>query len=411
MLSTAYHLALSQSLRVAVVEKDPRYLFASAMLSAGGIRQQFSLPENIKMSIYGADFLKHPERLAINGVVPDFQFHEHGYLFLASPNGQKVMEQTNKIQRESGATWVDLLSPSELSHQFPWLNTSGIALGSYGRENEGYFDPWSLLSALKLKAIDLGVVYLIGDVIDASLVSSSSSLEYDLRIDQLTISSATETSQISCGNVVNACGPWAGQFLSKLALKAPVPSSIIPLPVKPRKRSIFLFHCHSCEIPNSSSIIPPASTPLTIDPNGVYFRPEGQGCRFICGVSPDEKDDVDGQSNDELQHTDHGLFENIIWPTLYERVPAFGEIKVKSFWSGFYEHNTLDQNAIIGKHSNFSNLFLCNGFSGHGLQQSPAAGRAISELILHNKFQSIDLSLFSFDRIITKCPVFEDGIV
>lgn len=162
MLSTAYHLALSQSLRVAVVEKDPRYLFASAMLSAGGIRQQFSLPENIKMSIYGADFLKHPERLAINGVVPDFQFHEHGYLFLASPNGQKVMEQTNKIQRESGATWVDLLSPSELSHQFPWLNTSGIALGSYGRENEGYFDPWSLLSALKLKVlIFFGILFLI----------------------------------------------------------------------------------------------------------------------------------------------------------------------------------------------------------------------------------------------------------
>ncbi len=137
------------------------------------------------MSIYGADFLKHPERLAINGVVPDFQvliifsqydllkFHEHGYLFLASPNGQQVMEQTNKIQRESGATWVDLLSPSELSHQFPWLNTSGIALGSYGRRNEGYFDPWSLLSALKLKVLLFLIFFswFLGDRFGRSLSS------------------------------------------------------------------------------------------------------------------------------------------------------------------------------------------------------------------------------------------------
>jgi hypothetical protein len=38
---------------------------------------------------------------------------------------------------------------------------------------------------------------------------------------------------------------------------------------------------------------------------------------------------------------DHHLFENVIWPTLAERVPAFNELKVTGFWAGFYDVNTV----------------------------------------------------------------------
>jgi hypothetical protein len=71
----------------------------------------------------------------------------------------------------------------------------------------------------------------------------------------------------------------------------------------------------------------------------------------------------------------------------------------------------LYQNAIIGQHPDIPNLMLCNGFSGHGLQQAPASGRAIAELITEGRFQTIDLSRFSFDRILSNKPIFEQGIV
>eukprot|EP01035_Chromulina_nebulosa_P018250 gene18250-23923_t len=178
------------------------------------------------------------------------------------------------------------------------------------------------------------------------------------------------------------------------------------IPVKPRKRCIFTFKCNH-------HLSPPRSTPLVIDPSGVYFRPEGSNCNlFLTGVSPNERIDKDytGDVN-ELNTVDEELFHDIIWPVLANRVIAFEELKVVSSWAGFYEYNTLDQNAIIGVHSEINNLYLCNGFSGHGLQQSPAAGLAISELILYNSFKTIDLSKLSFERIVDNKPIYETGII
>lgn len=245
---------------------------------------------------------------------------------------------------------------------------------------------------------------MVGEVSDVSVRTSTSLTGSDLVIDKVNVNSET----LHCGTVVNACGAWAGNLMDSIATKCPSPDHVHKLPVKPRKRSIFLFHCQTPSDPTSFPM-PPPSAPLTIDPSGVYFRPDGGAGRFLCGVSPIE--DPDCESTEDLRNVDPNLFEEVIWPALYERVPAFGEIKVKNSWSGFYDYNTLDQNAIIGHHPNFSNLLLCNGFSGHGLQQAPAAGRAISELILEKTFVTLDLSRLSFERIRLNTPFFEDGIV
>ena len=101
------------------------------------------------------------------------QFHQHGYLFLASEDKVPVMKRNHKTQQACGVTWMELMEVDKLQQKFPWLDTENIALGSFGNENEGYFDPWSLLTALKAKSIAQGVEYLDGEAMHATVVPAS----------------------------------------------------------------------------------------------------------------------------------------------------------------------------------------------------------------------------------------------
>ena len=80
-------------------------------------------------------------------------------------------------------------------------------------------------------------------------------------------------------------------------------------------------------------------------------------------------------------------------------------------WAGHYAYNTFDQNAVIGPHTQVSNFYFCNGFSGHGLQQSPAMGRGMAELIVHGEFKTLDLTSLSYDRIAENRPLLERAII
>src|SRR5271167_4133889 len=93
--SIAYHLTKSgRAGRVAVIEPDPTYEFASTPRSAGGICRLFSLPENIQMSAFSLDFyLDFEERTAVNGEAMPLSLRRQGYLFLYPPEKVAVVEQ------------------------------------------------------------------------------------------------------------------------------------------------------------------------------------------------------------------------------------------------------------------------------------------------------------------------------
>eukprot|EP00981_Chlorochromonas_danica_P007015 scaffold1522_cov174-Ochromonas_danica.AAC.19 len=352
--SVAYHLSQAGARNIVVLEKDLRYRHASAMLSAGGIRQQFSVPENVKISIYGAEFIKNPNALAVNGEVPDWQFHENGYLYLSGERSQHILRENHKTQVEHGAHWMKLLDQQALSKKFSWLNTSDLTLGSFGEANEGYFDPWIFVHALKKKNISMGVEYIEGNITKAKMqpvVTGSSDYVVEEVIYRSSSSSSTvgqrnEDQTIHADHVINCAGAWSGRLLNLFCKDLVRPQAIHSIPVVPRKRCIFTFQCKPQQ-PN----LPPVTTPLVIDPTGVYFRPEGgAGGRFLTGVCPKEEDDVDvpeGQEEVEIERVDHALFEDVIWPVLYERVPAFQELKVSSAWAGFYDYNPVDQVSAV----------------------------------------------------------------
>nr|XP_056716854.1 FAD-dependent oxidoreductase domain-containing protein 1 [Euleptes europaea] len=397
-----------EAIRVVVVERDIRYTKASTVLSVGGIRQQFSLPENIKMSQFSADFLRSiNDYLGIFNEPPiDIQFNPSGYVFLASEEGAAVLEENVQIQRSEGAE-VSLLSPAQLKKRFPWLNTDGVALASHGLENEGWFDPWTLLNALRRKAMSMGVYQSVGEVTSFSCASNElvTADGMPIRFSRITYAhvqmpDSIEHSTIECALVVNAAGAWSGSVAEMAGVGKGPPESLegIELPVKPKKRYVYVWHC-----PDG----PGLETPMLIDTTGAYFRREGIAGNYLGSLSPTEEEEPDTQ---DLE-VDHEFFQEKIWPKLAHRVPAFESLKVKSSWAGYYDYNTFDQNPVIGRHPLVQNLYFATGFSGHGLQHSLAVGKCIAELILEGEYKTVDLGRFCFERIMKGNKILERNII
>jgi sarcosine oxidase len=369
---------------VVVIERDPSYQFCATTRSAGGVRQQYSTPENIEIGKFGAAFVKNAAaHLSVDGEPPVLGFVEGGYLFLASEEGRAVLEANHATQRAHGAD-VALLDPGQLRARFPWISTEGVALGSLGLSNEGWFDPNALLQGFRRKARAQGARFLhdhVGGIERA-----------DNRVEAVRLE---EGGRLACGALVNAAGPAAG-WVAALAG--------IELPVRPRRRFVYVFDCRTPIEPRA---------PLVIDTNGVFFRPETRG--FITGVSPEEADDPDmppyGRPDDQRFDVEYAQFEEIVWPTIAQRVPAFEAIKPSGAWAGHYDYNTFDQNGVVGRHPEVANFLFANGFSGHGLQQSPAVGRAVSELVLHGGYRTIDLTRFGWERIPAGKPLLELNVV
>ena len=357
---------------VAVVERDPTYARAATTLSAASIRQQFSTPENIRLSAFGLAFLRSlPERF---GPEADTGLRESGYLLLAGEAGRAVLTANHAVQTAEGAD-IALLDPAGLRARFPWLRVEDLAAGALGLSGEGWFDAHGLLATLRRQARQAGAVYVTGEVTE---VERSGRRIAAVRL--------TDGRRISCGTLVNAAGPQAGQVAALAG---------VALPVEPRKRSVFVIDCREKL----------DGVPLIVDVTGVWVRPEG--AHFICGVSPPE--DRDGPSED--LEVDYCLFVENVWPALAHRIPAFEAVKLVRAWAGHYDYNRLDQNAVIGPHPEIANLLFANGFSGHGLQQAPGVGRAIAELIIEGRYRTLDLSVFGYERIAAGRPVRELNVI
>lgn len=363
--------------RVVVVERDLTYRTASTTLSAASIRLQFSTDLNIEISRFGIGLIKHlDEWLGVpDEPTPGIDFVEGGYLFLASPAGRGILEQNHAIQRAHDVP-VALLGPDELRARFPWMATDDLAGGSLGLSDEGWFDAYALLQVFRRKARSLGVEYVAGEVVGI-----------DRTGDRVTGVRLADGTAIAADWVVNAAGPRAASVAAMVD---------VDLPVHPRKRYVYHFDCRT----------PVAGAPLTIDTTGVYFRPEGH--TFICGYSPRAGEPDPDTLDLEL---DRRPFEEIVWPSLAHRVPAFEALRLLDAWAGHYEVNSLDHNAVIGPHPEIANFLFGNGFSGHGLQQAPAVGRGLAEWIATGRYETLDLSPLGYARIPRNEPVRELNVV
>lgn len=352
---------------ILVVERDPSYSACSTVHTNSCIRQQFSREINVRISQFGADYVKNLRQyMGGDKRVPNLPIQSYGYLYLADSEAfSSVLKESQQVQAACGAG-TKILSAQDIKQEYPFYNVEDIVLASHNRIDEGYFDGGTLFEWWRRSAKEKGVEFVGNEVVSMQRNNQGS------RVASVTLKSGEV---VSCGTVVNASGPRA-VLTSRMAG--------IELPVEPRKRFTFIF---DAEQPLDRDL------PLTIDPTGVHLRTDGQ--YYLAGCAPD----VDLAVDYDDYEPDHNIWQEKVWPTIANRIPQFEAIKLVNSWVGHYAFNTLDQNAILGYHSQVENFILVNGFSGHGLQQSPAMGRGIAELITYGEYRALDLSPFSFDRI------------
>ena len=365
--------------KILVVEKDPSYEFSSTARTNSCIRQQFSTKINIQISQFGADYINN-FRKNMNGDpdVPNLNIQNFGYMYLANTKKfAKVLQENQKIQESENAE-TRYMTTKEISRDYPFYNVEDILAGNHNLKNEGYFDGNTIFSWWKKSAKKNKVEYIKNEVFSMNLNGPKN------RVDSIVLKSGEV---ILCGKVINAAGPYA----SKISLMAG-----IKIPVEPRKRYSFVF---KAENPLDQDL------PLTIDPSGVTMRSDGQ--YYLAGCPPDYDPAV---AYDDFT-IDYSIWEDKVWPKVAHRIPQFESIRLINSWVGHYAFNVFDQNAIVGYHSKVNNFIFANGFSGHGFQQSPAIGRGVAELIIHNEFRSLDLSPFKFSRIENNQPFFEKAII
>jgi glycine/D-amino acid oxidase-like deaminating enzyme len=364
---------------VLVIERDPSYQFASTSHTNSCIRQQFSSTINIQVSQFGAQFIKNFRTfMGDDPEVPHLALQSFGYMYLAdTPEFAQTLLRNQQIQMSLGAG-TKHLSRDEIAAAYPFYQLDDILAGNHNLIDEGYFDGGTMFDWFKRKAKRGGVEFINDEVVAMTKAADGKTID--------TVVLKTGNS-VGCGTVVNASGPRA---------IATAQMAGISLPVEPRKRYTFIFDAAD---PLDRDL------PLTIDPSGVHLRSDGK--YYMAGCPPDDDPAV---AFDDFAF-DHSLWENKVWPAIATRIPQFERIKVINEWVGHYAYNTLDQNAILGRHSEIGNFMFMNGFSGHGLQQSPAIGRGVAELIAYGEYRSLDLTPFDYQRIETKRSMVEQAII
>ncbi len=347
--------------RVAVLERDPSYQFASSALAMGGVRQQFMSAVNIRMVQYSLTVLE---------TFPECQFRQRGYLFLGNESNWEKLQRRHEIQKSLGAE-CELVTLADIRRLVPELRCDDLVGGLLGPK-DGYVDPRATLRAFRTQAEKLGATYISDEVqkIESGCVH------------------AMKAGRIAAERIVIAAGAYSGA-LAKLAG--------IDVPIVPVRQQLF-----RCALPRPWSY----EFPVVIDPGGVHWRTSSGGPGdeiVIAKTNPNEPEGFRfGCDLDRF----HGEF----MPALVRRLPEFRDLKLIFGWGGLYEM-TPDHNGIIDAIPDIDGLYIAAGFSGHGLMMSAATGKLMSELLRTGKFETVDASVLSFSRFARNELFFDEAMI
>ncbi|MEZ4684105.1 MAG: FAD-dependent oxidoreductase [Caldilineaceae bacterium] len=361
------------STAVTVIERDPTYALASTPRASGGIRRLFSLPENIALSNDSIPFYDNfAETMMVDGVKAEIGLVKQGYLFIVPPSARDVLSRNFESQQGMGCNVV-WFEPDALKAQFPSMNVTDLGAAVYSPD-DGWLDPHSVLMGFRNKARSLGAAFLADEVV--GLVRQE---------NKVTTAKLKSGMEIHAAYFVNAAGAWAKVICAMLDIR---------VPIEPLRRFEHYFECQE----------PIEPLPYLKDPERLAFRPEGQG--YSGGVP------TLAEPRGYNFAVDPRYFERVVWPALAHRFPQFERTRCKNTLAGLYDQNDFGGNVIIGPGADgLVNFHLLAGFSGHGLMHAPGCGRAMAELLLQGRYETIDLTRFGWQRLIHGEPLREHGII
>lgn len=349
--SAAFHLARAGQRGVVLLERENVPGAGSTAKANGGIRAQFTTEVNLAMSLASMEIL---DGLAGEIGEPGV-YKKAGYLFLTS-SAEKfaAMREAAGWQRARGVT-VEVLDERGVRAKAPYA-AGAIAGGTYG-SRDGFIDPGGLCNFFLREATRAGARILYG--------AEVTGIERGFLLH-------TNAGEVRARVVVNAAGAWAKPLAAMLG---------VALPVEPVRRHLFMSGpCPAL----------PALIPMTIDADtGVLVRREGERI-LIAWSNPDEPPGYNTQFDPS--------FVERFGEALERRFPLVAEagIDLRRSWAGLYEV-TPDHHAVLGE-SGVPGFLLANGFSGHGVMHSPAAGRAIAEIVTSGRSASVDIAPLSIAR-------------
>lgn len=379
-VSVAYHLARRGLTDVVLVEREPVLGTGSTGRNAGGVRHQFSHEANVRLSIESIRLFERFEE----EVGHPLDFYQDGYLFLLSAEDHlEAFRRAVEMQRRLGVE-VEWLDPAEAARRAPGLHVDGVRAATFCAR-DGIADPHGVTAGFAMAAQRMGVA-----------------IERDTEVVAIRVESGrvtgveTTRGAIACRVVVDAAGPWAA-LVGRMAG--------VELPVQPLRRHIFI-----AEPPEDGgwarggpggTRAAPESRIMVIDfETSFYFHREGAGLLFGMG-DPDERPGFDTTVNWRVLEK--------VTPVALRRLPVLGEARIARAWAGLYEM-TPDGMPIVGPAGGVDGFYVIAGFSGHGFQHSPAAGRVLADLLVGRDPQ-IDLRPFAADRFARGSGEGELGVV
>lgn len=385
--SVAYHLAMRGESDIVILERDRVPGTGSTGRATGGIRCQFETPVNIRMSLHSLNFLK---RCGF-----DAGYEPRGYLFFATqPEHFEYLKTSSERQKQLGVANVRMVTKEEIEEIVPGMIADDILGGAFCSD-DGFVNPIALLSGFLRNAVERGAEVRCG-------VSAESFAVRNGRVAAVT----TNDGEIECENVVLCSGAWVAELAATAGVE---------LPVKPFRRQIVWARTNENL---------PASLPMVIDiGSGFHFRPaiefgtiENAAGEHLKSPPNQAADEVffaypDPDETSSFNTSPDDGFIKKVYKLAEMRAPflANSEVIREKCRAGLYEVSP-DHHAILGR-CGVEGLFLANGFSGHGVMHSPAAGHALAEIILDGTSHTIDVSQLSIDRFAKGELIYETAFI
>lgn len=348
----AYHLAKRGFTDVVVLEKS--YLgYGASGRNGGGVRQQFSAEENIKLAIESRKmFEKLPDELDT-----DVKFKQGGYLVLAFT--EEEIEQFKKNVSLQNRLGLDsqFISTEEAKEIVPELDVSKVKAATFC-DTDGTIYPFPVVNGYARAAREMGV-----EIKEHTEVT-------DIKKEGREIKEVvTDKGTIKTDTVVNASGGWSSMIADMLDVN---------LPNKPFRHEIMVTEPFKHFL-----------DPMVISfHHGIYFSQTDHG-NVVGGIgNPDEKPGLNTRAS--------FWFLREMSKTLVDFIPNFSGVNMIRQWAGFYD-TTPDAQPILGEVPSVDRFFQVNGFSGHGFMVSPMVSKITAEMIL-GETPSMDVDRLSIER-------------